>query len=200
MLLLVVFCTSSLPIPIRIPEIPEINSSDTYPCKGGACGCKSAHQCWTSCCCNSPAKRAAWAKKNRVTPPTYAILEEPAQENPPLKVVLRKRISSNLTGDSCCGASDNSCKDADFVLSNASKAKPPAVLRKIKRSHVLTMLALNCQGKDSVFTHLPWMALSMPQLTVALEHVPVMFDRLPVRVLISVPLDLDTPPPKATFA
>ena len=89
MLLLISFCASSLPIPIQSFESLRIDSSESYPCKGGACGCKSAHQCWTRCCCNSPAKRAAWAKKNGVTPPSYAILEEPTKVNGQSEADLR---------------------------------------------------------------------------------------------------------------
>jgi hypothetical protein len=200
MLLLISFCASSLPIPIQSFESLRIDSSESYPCKGGACGCKSAHQCWTRCCCNSPAKRAAWAKKNGVTPPSYAILEEPTKVNHQSIAALRKKISSNVPGDSCCGASNKKDKEASLLASCTSKTKAPVVHRKTNKNLVLTMLALKCQGKDSVFTHLPWMALSIAQPAVALEDVRVVFDRPRASVLTSVSLDLDPPPPKATFA
>lgn len=200
MLLLVFFCASSVPIPIRSWDAPHTESSESYPCKGGRCGCKSAHQCWTSCCCNSPAKRLAWAKKNQVTPPSYAVLEEPAKAAPASEADLRKKISSNGTCDSCCGARSKSGNGTDLVVSNASQAKPPFVHRKTNKSLVLTMLAFKCQGKDSVFTYLPWMTLPMALPIVAMEDVTESFDCPRMRILISVPLDLDTPPPKATFA
>ena len=200
MLLLIAFCASSLPIPIQSFAPSRIDSSESYPCKGGTCGCKSAHQCWTSCCCNSPAKRAAWARKSGVTPPSYAILEEPTKVNYQSDAALRKKISSSVPGDSCCGASNKKDKEASLLASCTSKTKAPFVHRKTNKNLVLTMLALKCQGKDSVFTHLPWMALSIESPAIVLEVAPVIFDCLPMRVLISVSLDLDTPPPKATFA
>jgi hypothetical protein len=134
-----------------------------------------------------------------VTPPSYAILEEPTKVNRQSEADLRKKISSSITGDSCCGASNKKDNGTSLLASCTSKSKVPVVHCKTKKTLVLTMLALKCQGKDSVFTHLPWMALSMARPTVVLEVVPVIFDCLPMRVLISVSLDLDTPPPKPTF-
>lgn len=43
--------------------------SEPFPCQSHSCGCASAHQCWTSCCCFTPRQRLAWAIKNGVTPP-----------------------------------------------------------------------------------------------------------------------------------
>jgi hypothetical protein len=143
---------------------------------------------------------AAWAKKNGVTPPSYAILEEPTKVSRQSDADLRKKISSSIKGDSCCGASNKKDNGASLLASCTSQWKVPIVHCKTKKTLVLTMLALKCQGKDSVFTHLPWMALPMARPTVALEVAPVIFDCLPMRVLISVSLDLDTPPPKPTFA
>jgi hypothetical protein len=45
---------------------------ERFPCEGCACGCLSARDCWTNCCCHSPAERLAWATRNGVTPPAYA--------------------------------------------------------------------------------------------------------------------------------
>jgi hypothetical protein len=135
-----------------------------------------------------------------VTPPSYAILEETHKVNHQSAAALRKKISSSVPGDSCCGASNKKDKEASFFASCTSKTKVPVVHRKANKNLVLTMLALKCQGKDSVFTHLPWMALSIAQPAVALEDVRGKFDRPRVSVLTSVSLDLDPPPPKATFA
>jgi hypothetical protein len=46
---------------------------ERFPCEGCACGCLSARDCWTNCCCHSPAERLAWARRNGVTPPAYAV-------------------------------------------------------------------------------------------------------------------------------
>lgn len=43
--------------------------SEPFPCQSHSCGCASAHQCWTSCCCFTPRHRLAWAIRHGVTPP-----------------------------------------------------------------------------------------------------------------------------------
>jgi hypothetical protein len=48
-------------------------SGGAYPCAGSACGCRSAEQCWRSCCCHTLAERFAWAREHNVRPPEYAI-------------------------------------------------------------------------------------------------------------------------------
>ena len=40
-----------------------------YPCQGHQCGCRSAEECWSHCCCFTPSQRLAWAAANRVDPP-----------------------------------------------------------------------------------------------------------------------------------
>ena len=40
-------------------------------CQGGTCGCVSAHECWTSCCCHSLQQRIEWARVEGVKIPAY---------------------------------------------------------------------------------------------------------------------------------
>lgn len=60
--------------------------AERYPCESCACACASARECWTSCCCFSPARRLAWARRNGISPPAYAVLApaEPEQGDCPL--------------------------------------------------------------------------------------------------------------------
>ena len=63
---------------IPLPVAAKKNGDDTpYPCQDHPCGCLSAVECWKSCCCFSPEERLAWAKRNHVTPPSYAVLSSP---------------------------------------------------------------------------------------------------------------------------
>ena len=41
--------------------------STPFPCMDTPCGCVSARQCFTDCCCRSPAETLAWARANGVT-------------------------------------------------------------------------------------------------------------------------------------
>lgn len=38
-----------------------------FPCMYRACGCRNAQDCWTKCCCLSPAQRQQWAKRYALT-------------------------------------------------------------------------------------------------------------------------------------
>ena len=42
-----------------------------HPCEGHSCGCGTAHDCWTSCCCHTPEQRLAWAIREGVQPPAF---------------------------------------------------------------------------------------------------------------------------------
>lgn len=49
-----------LPVPVRAPA----NGKDRtvpFPCMDRPCGCASAEQCWSSCCCTTKDERVAWA-------------------------------------------------------------------------------------------------------------------------------------------
>jgi hypothetical protein len=49
-------------------------ASQPFPCQEHDCGCSSALECWTNCCCFSPAEHLAWAREHAVEPPAYALL------------------------------------------------------------------------------------------------------------------------------
>lgn len=73
---------ASLPIPIA--SLRTRGPSDTpFPCQSCSCGCATAEQCWTSCCCFSPEERLAWARENGVQPPKYALLVSSAERKIP---------------------------------------------------------------------------------------------------------------------
>jgi hypothetical protein len=50
------------------------HGSVPFPCQDHDCGCTSAEQCWTNCCCFSPEQHLAWARQHQITPPAYANL------------------------------------------------------------------------------------------------------------------------------
>lgn len=45
-------------------------SAERYPCEDCGCGCASARECWTHCCCYSEHARLVWAIENGVMPPS----------------------------------------------------------------------------------------------------------------------------------
>jgi hypothetical protein len=64
-LALFVFVASGLPIPLPFAK----DLSRPFPCMFHQCGCRSAEQCWQSCCCHSAAERVAWARSHQLRPP-----------------------------------------------------------------------------------------------------------------------------------
>ena len=54
---------------VHWPESLARRGGSPYPCQGHQCGCRSAEECWSHCCCFTPGQRLAWAAANRVDPP-----------------------------------------------------------------------------------------------------------------------------------
>lgn len=53
-----------------LPQIAAVDTSTPFPCQHHRCGCQSAAQCWSNCCCFTPAERLAWAREHQVEIPT----------------------------------------------------------------------------------------------------------------------------------
>ena len=82
---------SGLPLPIgRMPTAASAGAkrlegkdrTQPFPCMDKPCGCATAEQCFTSCCCTTPAERLAWAKTHRVEAAILAALERRAARRP----------------------------------------------------------------------------------------------------------------------
>lgn len=76
---------SGLPLPLggMLPASPESaaakrlagkDRSRPFPCMDKPCGCATAEQCFSNCCCNTPTELLAWAKAHRVEPGLIAAL------------------------------------------------------------------------------------------------------------------------------
>ncbi len=81
-LALLAYVASIVGYPLPLPAAVRQDGSVPFPCQGHACGCQSAAQCLDNCCCNTPAERLAWARKNAVKlpPATMAALEAKAAQ------------------------------------------------------------------------------------------------------------------------
>ncbi len=153
---------------------------ERYPCESCACGCASAHECWTACCCHSPAERLAWAIRNSVTPPPD----------------VRFSDSDVAMAHALIAADQQSCPmcHADAPPADeqsADAAHPPAP------RFPGSMSALNCKGKS------PWLALPAPVCTRAALVTPMPLPGTHVGATItsehadSRPIDTPVPPPRA---
>ena len=79
--------------------------SRPFPCMDKPCGCATAEQCFTSCCCNTPAETLAWAQAHAVEPAVLAALEQ--------RVAGGRPVVVKATKSSCCStkapAAEESC-------------------------------------------------------------------------------------------
>jgi hypothetical protein len=96
---------SGLPLPLGAAQPASSTSaaakrlagkdrSQPFPCMDKPCGCTTAEQCFSNCCCNTPAELLAWAKANHVEPGLIA--------------ALRRRLAATgpetHAATSCCAA------------------------------------------------------------------------------------------------
>ena len=207
--LLMSFCCAILPIPVPSLNPPAENNSERFPCQSSGCGCKTAEQCWTHCCCYTPTQRLEWAKRNKVTPPSYAVLSEaPTHAASTLREWIRGVAARAKSESHCCDhsklqkvASMKKTISTKSIskCSKCAESKSNRVVASQKspgNSYTLTMLALKCQGKSSAFMQLPWFfpALRVETCSETVGSEPYL--SLPSRVLISIYEQPDTPPPK----
>jgi hypothetical protein len=72
MLSLVNYTLLALGIPLPHLE-PIAADTQPFPCQGHRCGCRTAQQCWKSCCCMSAQQKIQWAHSRGITPPAAAL-------------------------------------------------------------------------------------------------------------------------------
>ena len=108
---------------IPVPRASAKDLSQPFPCQKRACGCLTAKDCWTSCCCFSAGTRVAWAQEHGVTPPA------------PLVAEAQQDGSKDTDHEPCC-----SSKKHAVEKSTTSTSKEPAL------AWLLTIQAKRCHG------------------------------------------------------
>lgn len=68
--------------------------SQPFPCRDKACGCITASQCFSSCCCNTPAETLAWARAHNLEAGVITALQARVAED--------ARATPSVA--SCCGS------------------------------------------------------------------------------------------------
>lgn len=159
-LLLAAFCVASIGVLPSHAALAVViarlsgsvsGASEAFPCQDGACGCATASECWTSCCCNSAHERLVWALERGVLPPAIARFSDTewiaaANAVKPgsahcgscvvgIKASLRKGIALAGPGHarpsaarSCCGsgsASKRATSGSDQVVSDTRCCSEP---------------------------------------------------------------------------
>ena len=148
---LVSFCISVMPIPIVLPSVKSIDGQ-SYFCQDRPCGCASAEQCLTHCCCATLKEQLDWAEKKGVTPPAYAA--KSTSEHPATKVEKKPNAKP------CCESKQANANNKELVREQMKK-KPGRL--------VVSMFAMKCQGKSYSLCALPWFILPPPMSVVACD-------------------------------
>ena len=117
-LLLVALCSLFVPQP-QIRTI-EKDQSVAFPCQDRPCGCKTADDCWTNCCCFSDQEKLAWAKEHQVEPPKWF--------RPIAKSVQLAALDVQARSCSCC-CECHSKKDASSPLTTTIHRRVDIVLQ-----------------------------------------------------------------------
>lgn len=112
---------SGLPLPVA-GFLPAIGASSAtrlagkdrsrpFPCMDKPCGCATAEQCFSNCCCNTPAELLAWAKAHRLDPATLLTLQHRVEATAPAAPAETCCCSSAAAAPSCCASIE--CGPAD---------------------------------------------------------------------------------------
>jgi len=118
MLAAYVAIVSGVPLPIA-GSPPEAGSpaakrlaakdrSRPFPCMDKPCGCATAEQCFSSCCCNSPAELLAWAEAHHLDPATLLALHGRVAATAPKAPTAVCCCSSAADAASCCTTTESS--------------------------------------------------------------------------------------------
>ena len=107
--------------------------SQPFPCMYSQCGCRTAAQCWKSCCCKTMSQKLAWAKEQGVPAPAYVVAAAQREAAVPTCCSQPKKVAVKA----CCQAKDTCCE---------SKQPAPTTGPDSGWSFVLAVDAQKCQG------------------------------------------------------
>jgi hypothetical protein len=161
--------------------------SRPFPCMDKPCGCATAEQCFSNCCCNTPAELVAWAKANRIDPAVIVALTRRAAAPAP-----QASCCSTAAKTSCCAeAAKPSCCE-----SQSPKAPEPEAMP-VSAETVVLRAMLACGGIVA-----EWLAVGIalpPPSVVACDRStePIASLILVDEVSLSERIAPDGPPPRS---
>jgi hypothetical protein len=97
--------------PAAATRLGNKDRSTPFPCMDKPCGCGTAEQCFTNCCCNTPAETLAWARGHDIDPAVLASLERRAAATPGSADPAACCSKAESPRPTCCAATsaDESC-------------------------------------------------------------------------------------------
>ncbi|MFV0442408.1 MAG: hypothetical protein ACK5Q5_02430 [Planctomycetaceae bacterium] len=159
-------CASFVPLPVMRPGLNK-DRSTPYPCMDRPCGCRSADECWRSCCCFSNVEKVAWAKEHRVQLPAFVLVAAERES----KLVDTKPKSSCSGGScqrSCCatgvgGHAESLAADCRQPKSEPGRSQSDAAPTDVK--YVIGVYAQKCQGRGAYDLFAGWVLLPSSDVT-----------------------------------
>jgi hypothetical protein len=176
-LLAVMYLCVAVGVPLPVKGISK-DLSEPFPCMNSSCGCRSAEQCWKSCCCHTLAERIEWARQNGVRPPAFAVAHAKTA-GIDVTWLVESRPEKPKGVRSCCAAalkaSPHSCCEKRLAI---LAGETPHVCctdatgksgQKRASDRIIGWRALDCQGHS-----LNWLAaaLTLIVLQPVLTHEP----------------------------
>lgn len=173
-----------------------------FPCESCACGCASAHECWTACCCHSEQERLVWAILNDVEPPegVHFSAEQWRDAELAVRQMLAQRSSAHdapacplcvhdepeTSTDSCSGCASGGSAHACGAPAGLANESPGGA-----------MSALSCKGLNPLI--LTGVLHARPRDVGVLQHgTPIRWASLHLSAdqAFSRTLDAPVPPPR----
>lgn len=154
------FAFAAAGIPLPVASSPK--TGELFPCAASGCGCDSAEKCWRSCCCHSLAERLAWAARNGVAPPDFALAEagRAGLDATGQRLVSAKAVHAAVATESCCSKRQTCC-DSHSKSCCESHHGPKS---EAKSDYVVAWRALACHGQS-----LQWLAAVPTLISVELD-------------------------------
>lgn len=178
-------------------------AGERYPCEDCGCGCSSAAECWTNCCCHTLQERLEWAIRNGITPPSY--VEIPALQ----WAAARDSIRGAAGARACCAEAGSrhssaamrpapsepkSCCSGPTCAS--SEAEPGGSSRATDESTGPFFSALTCKGLSGLCV--AGVPVPPPPVValILLETSPLKYPHRILAAPRSRKLETPTPPPR----
>ncbi len=98
---LAAFLVVAIGIPLPARRMKDLTRP--FPCQDHLCGCTSAEECWSHCCCYTHEEHLAWAREHHVEPPASFCKHDEPHEAP-----------------SCCTQHRDCCKKSEQPAASPS--------------------------------------------------------------------------------
>ena len=141
------YLLATIGYPIELPS--AVDASVPFPCQHHQCGCHSAEQCWSHCCCFTHEQKLAWAKAHRVSVPEHLVHGDHDHVSHVSSVAVRSDPSRSCVAAASGNSRPSSARSAreEHTVGAAScgRCATPKT-RPVATTSVVVVQALKCRG------------------------------------------------------